>query len=543
MTAYDFDPQVQTVFFGQYSHIPSTDWKQWLVISSREEYESQAVALSGLSLIDDLFDRIHSEKTDPSSFSITAESLATSKGPLLVCHTSGTSGGSISDVKWFHMSKELVEHLWAPGMQAIFEASGLTPQTDAVIFVPSRARTDGLSFVEGNPVIKLYSAEFSQRLMLSMIKPRSYLLYQYKDARSITVLAEMLSMDRISVVSAPFLTVLGWADLKKLRKGLEKSCSALDSGKEEEGNPEVNNFKKKINRLGLKAAASEIQKQLAALLSDATLIFSATAMTEQEWKTICNFLHWEKGEEKVTNLYVGSEVGPFAASIGPHSWNTMDVFPLTVPVLEHKGERYLLSRSPYTTGNLLLSRMHNRKPLINIDTGDVITVTNQEGLPVIAGEILRAGFPLKTRVTFSPELHVREPYSVFVGSYFNLDGIHIKNPRLLVTCLAEQCNFDKKSSLVLKKDIKWFLIVPFQDKNCSHAVQNRLSLCPHGSQLEQAIKKGVIGIKTVKENPVKSAIPRSELITQVRKGELPKGVLVRWPLYVVVPAESEVEFV
>jgi hypothetical protein len=499
------------------------------------------LALSGLSSTDSLLDRIQTEKTDPKSFSVNVKSLITTrKGPLIVCHTSGTSGGSISDVKWFHMTRTLVERLWAPGMKAIFEASGLTSQKSAIIFVPSRAKFDGLFTSGRTRVIKLYSAEFSQRLVLSLLHPYSYLLHPYKDSRSVKVLAEIMSMDRIAVVSAPFLTLLGWADPKRLRYGLEKS---LNSSSSDDDSLEVK-LTKRIERIGLKAAAKEIQEQLSELLSDATLIFSATAMTEKEWNTICTFLQWERGEEQVTNLYVGSEVGPFAASIGSHSWKEMSVFPLTIPVIEHKKERHLISKSPHNTGKLLLSRMQNGDSLINIDTGDVITVANQEGLPLIKGEILRAGFPLKPEIRFSSEVRVPESYNVFVGSYFDMDGIHITNPRLLVLCLAELCNFDRESSLILKKDSKWILMVPFQAETCSRtAVLDSLSLCPHGTQLEQAVTDGILHIEQISENPVESAVPRSVLLNRVRMGELPKGVLTRWPLYVVVPAHRETEFV
>lgn len=533
---YDFDPEIQEVFSTRFERIPLTNWKSWLAISSAEEYESAAIAQSGLSGLGDLFERIQVEKTDPQSFSVDPESCHDSSSePLILCHTSGTSGGSISDVKWFCMTEELVNMLWAPGMQAIFESSGLDTRSSAVIFVPSRAKPDGLSSVEQKPVVKLYSAEFSQRLVLSLVRPRSYLLYEYKDASNLRVLAQMLSMDRISVVSAPFATVLRWANLKRLRQSLEKS---LNSDSHDKDTPEAA-LKKEISQKGVRNAATEIQEQLSELLSGATLIFSATAMTAQEWKTIQNFLRWKEGEERVTNLYVGSEVGPFAASIGPHSWRYMDVFPLTVPVLACGKERHILSKSPFRTGTLFVSRMHDSNPLINIDTGDVITVRDREGLPVIEGEILRAQFPLKTEITLSPAMRVLEPSTIFVGSYFDLDGIEVKNPRLLVTCLAEQCHVDRISSLVLKKDVIWVLVVPLQDEGCSPTViRESLSSCPSGAMLEKALRKDSLKLELVTENPVKSVIPRSELLKKVRNGELPKGVLMKWPLYVVVPSRE-----
>ena len=534
MASFDFDRKVQEVFSTTYADIPATNWRKWLTISSGEEYESTALTLSGLSGIDDLFDRIKTEKTDPKSFSVNVKSFLESYNgvhPPVLCHTSGTSGGSISDVKWFHMPEPLVKKLWAPGMQAIFEASGLNSRSSAVIFVPSRAGTDGLSVVDGKPVIRLYSAEFSQRLVISIINPRSYLLYEYKDAYNLQVLAQILSMDNIAVVSAPSATVLGWANLNRLRKGLEKSLDTLSD------TPEICELKKKIKRMGIDAASVDIQNQLSAILSDTTLIFSTTGITDKEWGILRKFLQWKKGEEKYTNLYVGSEGGPFAASIGPVS-DSMYVFPLTLPVVGCKGNYDLISRCDCKVGRLFISYMHNVNPIINIDTGDVITIENQKGLPVIQGEILRAGFPLRREVTLSPEVGT-EKSRIWVGSYFNLEGLEIRNPRQLVTCLAEQLTLGDHASVVVKKSTDgWTLVIPFQEKTYSPAeIEDTLSLCPGGKPLEHALQKKQLHLEVAHENLVESKMPRSELLKRVRRGELPKGVLMRWPLYVVLPPE------
>ncbi len=538
MKQYDFDPDVQRILEGMYGDIPSTNWRQWLAISSAEEYESTALKLSGLSTVENLFERIKNEKTDPKSFSLNMESFLDfhEESPVVMCHTSGTSGGDIKDVKWFYMSRALVTRLWAPGMQAIFESSGLDVHSSAVIFVPSRAHTDGLSVEKGKTTVRLYSAEFSQRLVLSLLKPRSYLLYEYKDAKSVHVLAKILSMDRIAVVSAPFVTVLGWTNSKKLRKGLEKSLDATEYA----DTPEVNELKKKIKTKGLDAAVAEIQNALSDKLSEATIIFSTTGMTDKEWDTIRDFLQWEKGGEQYTNLYVGSEVGPFAASIGSDS-QSMQVFPLTVPVIEYRGDRDLVSRTKNRVGTLFVSRLHGDNPVINIDTGDVITIESQEGLPVIQGDVLRAGFPLKTEISLSSEIATYEKKKVLVGTYFDLEGtgieIEIRNPRKLLACLAEHCHLDKKPSVVLKKEgNSWIMVIPSPDESCS-PIEDILITCPGGKSLGHAIIKEELHTKMVDENPVNSLIPRSELLERVRKGNLPKGVLKRWPLYVVVPSE------
>ncbi|MEX2753370.1 MAG: hypothetical protein Q6366_016100, partial [Candidatus Freyarchaeota archaeon] len=133
----DFDPKLQSVFNETYSRIYPTDWRSWLDISSRIEYESLALELSGLANVDGILERIKKEVTDPKQLSVEPRALLDSYSgsePVVCCHTSGTSGGTISDLKFYHISEELAKRLWAPGMRAIFEASGQSPDSSAVIF-------------------------------------------------------------------------------------------------------------------------------------------------------------------------------------------------------------------------------------------------------------------------------------------------------------------------------------------------------------------------------------------------------------------------
>lgn len=529
---HDFDSQLQKVFHDLYGSIPHTNWKSWFTISSREEYECTALKLSGLS--DNWDEQMKEETTDPHSLSVDVDSvIELHDGPLVFCHTSGTSGGHISDLKWFYMSDLLVKRLWAPGMQAIFEGSGLNTQSSAVIFVPSRTHFDGLSKRNGKEVVKVYSAEFSQRVVLSLVNPRSYLLYEYKKANTVEVLAQLLAMDRIAVVSAPSSTVLGWADIVRLRKGLEKSVKV-----QSEYEPECSELISKIKRKGVKPVAQEVQAQLSAVLKEATIIFSTTSITEKEWSILRTFMQWKKGEEKFTNLYVSSEIGPFAASIGTGDTH-MQVFPLTIAVVEKNGRRDFISQKGEKVGNLLISRTDGVNPVINIDTGDVITVESQEGLPVIGGEVLRAQFPLKVKVSISPEVTLPDS-RIVVGSYFDIDGIEIRNPRRLWACLADRCNIDGLSSGFMKPEEKtWVLAFVVPHKKCSPAdIEHGLFSCPGGESLGKALEKGQLHIEVVEKDPVEGVIPRSELLEKVRKGELPKGVLNKWPLYVAIPSES-----
>ena len=40
LRSIDFDPQIQKVFNTLYSDITPTDWRKWLEVSSKEEYEN-----------------------------------------------------------------------------------------------------------------------------------------------------------------------------------------------------------------------------------------------------------------------------------------------------------------------------------------------------------------------------------------------------------------------------------------------------------------------------------------------------------------------
>jgi hypothetical protein len=97
MVHYDFDLEMQEIFRSQFGDIPSSNWKSWLSIFDREEYENVAFRQSRLP--EDRLTRVYTEKTDPRSFSVDVDSfLKSHEEPVLVfCHTSGTSGESI---KW-----------------------------------------------------------------------------------------------------------------------------------------------------------------------------------------------------------------------------------------------------------------------------------------------------------------------------------------------------------------------------------------------------------------------------------------------------------
>jgi acyl-CoA synthetase (AMP-forming)/AMP-acid ligase II len=321
----DFDPELQRVFEGSFTNTPGLNWKKWLDVSSAQEYEELVYKLTGLSA--DNLEDVGKTVTDPDSISMDSNLALTSSfeddGPHFLCHTSGTSGGDISSLKWFHLSKDLIRQVWAPGMKAIFDSGGLVRDSSAAIFIPSRIKNDGLDWEGGAGVVRLYTSEFSQRLVLALIKPKGYLFEFYKNSRSLTTLQRLLSMRDISVVSAPYLTILGWIDPVRMRRSIEESFkTGKDGGTGEE-------LREVIRKHGLDKASIILQERLQEKLRNATLIFSSTGLSETDWKRIRAFFGWEEGGEKFINLYVGSETGPFAANIDGENKRGMVVFPLT----------------------------------------------------------------------------------------------------------------------------------------------------------------------------------------------------------------------
>lgn len=546
MKSFDFNFGVQEIFNKQFSSIKPIEWKSWLDINSKEEYEDLALKLSGLNAIENILERIKDEKTEPRSFSINLTSFLGTwqdKEIPILCHTSGTTDNKISNLKWFHMSRDIIKRQWAPGMQAIFESSGLDSKSSAIIFIPSRLEFDGIRKIEDTTYISLYSSEFSQRIMLSVIKPYSYSFYEYRNSRNLEILSNILLMEDISVISAPAITILNWADINRFQNGLKKSLNSLNSN----DNPIVEKYLNRIKKEGLSSVAREIQKILSEKLSKATLIFSISSLSKSNWDLIRKFMKWEKGKEKFTNLYVASEIGPFAASINKGDFeisrlNRMYVFPLTLPVIESKSKKELISRSKTKVGKLLISRLNNSKVLINIDTGDVISIKKQEALPQIDGKILRSQFQLKYPIKISNQIKISIDYTVYAGDYFSLTDFEIVEPRILLNRLKEQCKFNGDSLLLIKSPesdkFKWKLIIP-SSRNTICADEDKLRefilKYPEPKEINKAIKDQSIQLQLINGDPVDFLALRDEMLKKVRNGKVPKGILKKWPLYVIKP--------
>ncbi|MFW9898733.1 MAG: hypothetical protein ACFFDO_05675 [Candidatus Thorarchaeota archaeon] len=548
MKFFDFDEKTQEIFNSFLSNFKLVNWKTWLRLTSREDYEDLTLKLSGLDTIDNLFERIKKEETDSRSFSIELSSFLNSynfKEPLILCHTSGTTNSEISQLKWFHMTKYLIERVWAPGMQAIFESSGLDSKSSAIIFVPSRLKFDGINKVNGKEYISLYSSEFSQRVMLSVLKPKEYLFYEYKKATDLEIISKILNLSDIAVISAPAITILKWANKKRLREEIKNSFSNTKKDIPFESNSLIN----LIKREGANSASNKIYSLLSDKLSNSTIIFSISSLNQTDWDLIRKFMKWEKGKEKFTNLYVASEIGPFAASIAEGDYeisrsNQMFVFPLTLPIIEKYGERSLISRSSNKIGKLYVSRFNNGHALINIDIGDVIYIKNQDALPIIDGKILRAGFNLKYPINISKKVTIPSNYNLYAGEFFSFGKFDIVDPRNLLNCLNRNCQNNMDLMLLIGSTDKinevqpWKLVLQVnENSNCatSNDFLEKISKCPREQGIYNAIKEKYLELELIDEPPVDFIKARSEMLSKVRKGQIPKGILKKWPLYIVSP--------
>ena len=543
MEAYDFDKDVQKVFNKSFSDIPCIDWKEWINISSKNEFETLALKLSGLDKVNDLLNRIKKEKTNSRSFSVNLDTYIEDYDgfdPLILVHTSGTTDSSLAGIKWFHMTKSTIERLWAPGMQAIFESSGLTSKDSAVIFVPSRLKLDGINESKNRQYVSLYSSEFSQRVMLSAIKPISYLLYEYKNSKNLEIISKILSLKNLSVISAPAGTILGWANIDTFRAGLKKSIEKINITDD----PLIEKFLVMIKNEGFNRASYKIQNQLSEKINKATIIFSISSLNAYQWDLIRRFMKWEKGNEKFTNLYVGSEIGPFASSLGDYELacsNKMYVFPLTIPVIEYKGKLSLISQAKNNIGKLLISRQNNSHPLINIDTGDVIEIKNQEKIPIIGGEIFRSGFRLKYPINISKKIKSSGNRSIYAGDLFTLREFDIFAPRYLLDCLINGCKIQTDSLLLVgveDNEVPWELILPKNEEiKCinNEEIRKTIKDCPNEEEIEKAIQNNYLTIRMIDEQPVDFKATRLEILKKVQNGIVPKGILKKWALYLVLP--------
>ncbi|MFO8017649.1 MAG: hypothetical protein R6U96_03380 [Promethearchaeia archaeon] len=547
---FDFDRSLQEIFNSKLTGMKFT-WREWLNITSKEEFLETALKNSGLDTVENIFDLIKYGTTSSREFTLDPPQHLSQCGKMeipIFTHTSGTTNPTIENLKWFHMSKELIGRLWAPGMQAIFESADLSNNSSAVIFVPSRLKKDGIQKLNQKKYISLYSLEFSQRIALATINPHSYLLAPYKESYNLRTIAKILELKKISTISTSFLTILGWANHEKMKQKIKNSQKEIDPSSVQ--NDMLVKLLKLIKYEGIDKATTKIQERLSEKIKDAYLISGISSLNVQK-KIIHNFMHWQENRDKYINLYVASEIGPFAASIraaeklkegadGQVSQTIMDVFPLTLPVIERHGKMELLTGTKHRVGKLLTSRMHNSKPLINIDTGDVIFIENTAAQPQIGGTILRAGFKLEYPLKLTDEVEIPENSNIYAGDCFTIVDLEILNPKHLLDCIINNCRIQTDSLLLVrteKEKDSWDLVLPFEgrhDPSFKNTLLEVIESCPGGKGFIDAIDRNRITLKFTEEGPVDYLQTRGEILKKVRNGHIPKGILKKWPLYLAV---------
>jgi len=542
---FDFDQATQQYFEKMIIPKNIANWNEWFQFESVEDYKDYALRNSGLDSVEELWIKLNHIEMDSKDFSIEKNEFIESYSdmhPLILCHSSGTTNNDLSALKWFHMSEDVIKRYWAPGMKAIFESSGLDSNGSAIIFVPSRLKTDGMNKLDDKEYCSLYSSEFSQRVMLSTIKPGSYLLNEYKTSQSLSTISEMLSMDKISVISAPALTILGWANSDKLKIGIEKSLPTIYN-ESENRNPLLEDLIKLIGNEGINTASALIQKKLSDKLSQATIIFSISSLSEQNWNLIRRFMNWENGKEKFTNLYVASEIGPIASSLGDQEVaksNSMYVFPLFLPMIKYKSNLEFITNSSQKTGKLLISKTDNGRVLLNINIGDVISTKSQTILPQINGKILRSSFKLKYQLKLHDSIKLDSNYAVYAGDYFEFTNFDIIEPRNIIHCInrkLEEENIDSMVFLISNQEEnsdKRF-IIPVDAKNYE---MDMFLECLSSHTLINAVKEKNVLIELNTNDIVQYMEDRDQILEKVRRGALPKGILKKWPLYVIIPENS-----
>ncbi|MGV9198770.1 MAG: hypothetical protein ACOC4M_08015 [Promethearchaeia archaeon] len=556
MKYFDFDRPLQEIFNAQFSELKTVDWKNWLHITSKEEFVDLALKNSGLNEIDNIFNLVKTQTTSSRDFAINPSQFLSHYSandiPILT-HSSGTTNPAIENLKWFHMSSKLIQRLWAPGMRAIFESGNLTEDSSAIIFVPSRLEIDGIQERNNQEYISLYSLEFSQRVALAVINPRSYVFFPYKESYSLRTIAYILELKNISTISTSFLTILGWANHKKMKEKFRLSLKNINRYTVK--NETLERLLNLIEEEGLDKATSEIQKKLSEKIKGSFLISGISSLTRHK-KVIHDFMQWKENRDRYINLYVASEIGPFAASIqAAHNLkmekfvkrdsNIMQVFPLTLPVIQEGDHFKLLIETSRQVGKLYTSRMHDSKPLINIDIGDVIFIESYEP-PQIGGTILRAGFELEYPIKLTEKVEIPTNSNIYVGDYFDLAELEIINPKNLLDCIVSKIQINIDSLLMVRtgrEDKPWNFVLPSYELSSESEINDRLieiiKDCPHGDKLADAINTEIMAITFTDEDPVDYLRTREEILKKVRSGKFPKGILKKWPLYLAVSPDHK----
>ena len=72
-------------------------------------------------------------------------------------------------------------------------------------------------------------------------------------------------------------------------------------------------------------------------------------------------------------------------------------------------------------------------------------------------------------------------------------------------------------------------------KKCSteKAYRELLFKCIKNESFKEKLENNLIEVQLIKDNPINFLATRSEMLNKVRSGKNPKGILKKWPLYVI----------
>ncbi|MFW9950656.1 MAG: hypothetical protein ACFFKA_11110, partial [Candidatus Thorarchaeota archaeon] len=161
----------------------------------------------------------------------------------------------------------------------------------------------------------------------------------------------------------------------------------------------------------------------------------------------------------------------------------------------------------------------------------------------IEGTILRAKFELKYPIMISNKISLSNRYAIYAGEHFIFDHFEIYNPRHILNCINSNCSFNFDCLLLIKTNNSTFkLILPkIIDTECADPehIKKIIYDCSQLKNLKAAINNNQIKIELINDEPINFLAMRSDMLEYVRNGKMPKGILKKWPLYVLLQNEGK----
>jgi hypothetical protein len=101
--------------------------------------------------------------------------------------------------------------------------------------------------------------------------------------------------------------------------------------------------------------------------------------------------------------------------------------------------------------------------------------------------------------------------------------------------LKNICETNIDSLLLESNNPEWNLYIESNSKcNNTKKIKDAIFACPHKKQFEQAILNDIIKVNLLNESPVNFLAECEIILDDVRQGIKPKGILKKWPLYVLL---------